>query len=53
MGIREKIGKGLQSINEANKQYMYGNVQYIRVDYVERLLLEILDEEEKENGKQE
>jgi hypothetical protein len=53
MEIREKITKAMQEINEGSKQNRFGNDQYIRLDYVERLLLEILDEEEKENGKQE
>jgi hypothetical protein len=46
MDIKEKIGKALEDIDETSKRnpIWVGCNQYLRLDYVQRLLLEILDE---------
>jgi hypothetical protein len=56
MDIKEKIGKALEDIDETSKRcpIWIGSTQYLRLDYVQRLLLEILDdgdEEKKEDKK--
>jgi hypothetical protein len=46
MDIRERITKALEDIDETSKRYpiWVGCNQYLRLDYVQRLLLEILDD---------
>ena len=48
MDIKEKIGKALEEIDETSKRcpIWVGCVQYLRLDYVQRLLLELLDDNE-------
>ena len=48
MEIKEKIGKVLEEIEETSKRcpIWVGCVQYLRLDYVQRLLLELLDDNE-------
>jgi menaquinone-dependent protoporphyrinogen IX oxidase len=48
MEIKEKIGKALEDIDETSKRcpIWVGCVQYLRLDYVQRLLLELLDDNE-------
>ena len=53
MEIKEKIGKVLEEIEETSKRcpIWVGCVQYLRLDYVQRLLLELLDDNEEGNKK--
>jgi hypothetical protein len=46
--MTQRIAKALEDIEETSKRYpiWIGCTQYLRLDYVQRLLLEILDNEE-------
>jgi hypothetical protein len=51
MEIKEKIGKALEDIDETSKRcpIWIGCSQYLRLDYAQRLLLELLDDDEDKN----
>jgi hypothetical protein len=53
MEIKEKIGKALDEIDKTSKNcpIWVGCNQYLRLDYVQRLLLELLDDKEDGNKK--